>query len=144
MALEKAKTLLLSEGYTCVLTDTKEYYTSRQRGVAPLVQFLQQASVPEYCFAADKVVGKATAYLYVLLKIQALYAQVISRPALSVLQAHGITVVYDTLADNIINRKKDGICPFEETVMNIRDPKAAYDAILQKIAAMNLSIGGTI
>lgn len=142
MGLENAKALLVSEGYTCVLTDTKKYYTSCKRGVAPLVQFLQLGQIPPDCFAADKVVGKATAYLYVLLKIQALYAHVISKHALTVLQAHGITVEYETLVDNIINRSKDGICPFEEAVMEICDPETAYDAILKKIATMHIPIGG--
>lgn len=144
MGLETVKERLITEAYTCVLSDGAQFYTSQQRGVKPLVQFLQQGNIPAGCLAADKVVGKATAYLYVLLKIQAIYAQVISKPALSVLKAHGIAVVYDTLADNIINRKKDGICPFEEAVMDVRDPEAAYGAILRKMAAMNISLEETI
>jgi len=144
MALDKAKTLLLSEGHTCVLFGAKGYYTSKRRGVAPLVRFLQQGQIPPCCLAADKVVGKATAYLYILLKIQALYAQVISKPALAVLTAYGICVEYETLVENIINRAGDGICPFEEAVMDISHPQTAYDAILRKIAAMNISLEETI
>ena len=101
-----------------------------------MVQFLEQGNTPERLFAADKVVGRATAYLYVLLNIQALYAAVISEPAMAVLHAHGISVTYGTLVPNIINRKGDGICPFEEAVMDITDPQEALSAIRKKMTEM--------
>lgn len=136
--LEKAKSLLLTQGYTCVLTDGTAVYTSTRRGVKPLVDFLQGETVFTGFFAADKVVGRATAYLYALLGVTELYAQVISQPAAAVLQAHGISVHYDTLVPNIINRAGDGICPFEAAVMDISDPQSAYAAILQKMAQMQI------
>ena len=137
-ALEKAKSLLKAEGYTCVLTDGSAVHTSTRRGVKPLVDFLQSETNFSGFFAADKVVGRATAYLYVLLGIKALYAQVISQPAAAVLAEQGIAVYYDTLVPNIINRAGDGICPFEAAVMDISEPQRAYCAILQKMAQMNI------
>ena len=141
--LEDAKNRLDAEGYTCVITDGEKEYTSRQRGVKPLVQFLQQGCIPPQAHGADKVVGKATAYLYVLLQVRALYAQVISKPALAVLQNHGIFVQYRTLTENIINRTGDGICPFEQAVLEVNDPQSAYHAILQKMDAMHITLEDT-
>ena len=140
MTLENAKKLLEAGGYTCVLTDGTEVYTSTLRGVKPLVQFLEGGRIRPGCAAADKVVGRATAYLYVLLGVRGVYSQVISGPALAVLTAHGIEARYDTLVPNIINRKGDGICPFEAAVMEIADPEMAYAAILQKMRDMNITI----
>ena len=137
-ALEKAKSLLLSEGYTCVLTDGAAVHTSTRRGVKPLVDFLQGGTNFTGFFAADKVVGRATAYLYVLLGVKELYAQVISEPAAAVLAEHGIAVQWDTVVPNIINRAGDGICPFEAAVMDLTDPQSAYAAILQKMEQMNI------
>ena len=139
MALSKAKEILESGGYTCVLTDGTEVYTSTFRGVNPLVQFLKSEMIPWGFFAADKVVGKATAYLYVMLGVCEIYAQILSEPAEEVLKAHGIYVQYETLVPNIINRRGDGICPFEAAVMGIDDPEKAYDAILQKMHEMNIT-----
>jgi len=136
--LEKAKEILESVGYTCVLTNGDAVYTSTLRGVKPLVQFLESDTAFAGFSAADKVVGRATAYLYVLLGVQALYAQVISRPALAVLQEHGIHTQYGNLVSNIINRKGDGICPFEAAVMEITDPQKAYTAIRQKMQEMHI------
>ena len=140
MSLVVTKDILESGNYTCVLTDRMSLYTSCQRGVKPLVQFLEKKNIPENLFAADKVVGRATAYLYVLLKVQALYAKIISEPAIAVLQAHGITVSYESLVPNIINRRGDGICPFEEAVMGIEDPEAAYAAILKKMDSLQINL----
>lgn len=135
-----AKEILIAGGYTCVLTDGGAVYTSTDRGVKPLVRFLESGEVPAGLSAADKVVGRATAYLYALLKVKEVYAQVISQPAVEVLREHGIGVRYHKLVPNIINRKGDGICPFEAAVLEIRDANSAYDAIRKKMAAMNITL----
>ncbi len=140
MVLRKAKETLESGGYTCVLTDGTIVYTSKLRGVKPLVQFLESGTIPSGFSAADKVIGRATAYLYVLLGVREVYAQIISEPAAEVLRAKGIHVQYGTLVPNIINRKGDGICPFEAAVMEITEPSLAYEAILSKMKEMNISI----
>ena len=140
MALTKAKAILESGGYTCVLTDGTTVYTSMLRGVKPLVQFLKNGTIPPGLSAADKVVGRATAYLYVLLEVHEIYAQIISEPAAEVLQAKGIHVQYKKKVPNIINRKGDGICPFEVAVMEIKEPIMAYEAILHKMQEMNITI----
>ena len=140
MVLRKAKETLESGGYTCVLTDGTSVYTSKLRGVKPLVQFLESGTIPSGFSAADKVIGRATAYLYVLLGVREVYAQIISEPAAEVLRAKGIHVQYGTLVPNIINRKGDGICPFEAAVMEVTEPSLAYEAILSKMKEMNISI----
>ena len=135
-----AKQILLSGGYTCVLTDGKTVLTSTDRGVKPLVRFLESGEIPAGFSAADKVVGRATAYLYVLLKVKEVYSQIISQPAVAVLRENGVEVVYDKLVPNIINRKGDGICPFEAAVMEISCPDLAYAAIRGKMAEMNITL----
>ena len=138
--LERAKTELDAGEYTCVLALEESIYTSTFRGVRPLVSWYESGL--ELCgySAADKVVGRATAFLYVMLGVKAVYARVMSRGALEVLQKNGIYAEYGTLADNIINRKGDGICPFEAAVLEINDTDAAYEAIRTKMREMNISI----
>ena len=135
-----AKEILITGGYTCVLTDGQMVFTSTDRGVKPLVRFLESGEIPAGVSAADKVVGRATAYLYVLLKVKEVYSQVISQPAVDVLLENGVGVLYDKLVPNIINRKGDGICPFEAAVMDIHEPEQAYAAIRRKMAEMNITI----
>jgi hypothetical protein len=130
--LQKAKHLLESENYTCVVCQEDLVYTTRERGVAPLLQWLD----PELNFAgfsaADRVVGRGAAFLYCLLGVREVYARVMSQPARDVLNAHGIATYADTVVDGIINRKGTGPCPFEAAVIHITDPQQALTAIREK------------
>lgn len=136
--LDNAKNLLLSDNYTCVLCRGEAVHTSTFRGVRPLVQWLRSGTDFSNFCAADKVIGRATAFLYLLMGIQTVYAHVISRPALGVFQTYGIHVEYGQLVENIINRRGDGLCPFEAAVLDIQDPQSAYTAILNKMVEMNI------
>lgn len=133
--LEKAKMLLVKTDSTCVLCSGEIILTDKRRGVRPLLDLLEgDANVAGFA-AADKVVGKAAAYLYCLLNIKCLYAQVISQPALDVLTKTGIQIEYDQLVPAIQNRTKDGFCPMESAVLKINTPeealRAIYDALEQ-------------
>ena len=127
--LEKAKMLLVKTDSTCVLCSGEIILTDKRRGVRPLLDLLEgDANVAGFA-AADKVVGKAAAYLYCLLNIKCLYAQVISQPALDVLTKTGIQIEYGQLVPAIQNRTKDGFCPMESAVLKINTPEEALRAI---------------
>ena len=134
--LNNARLRLTAGNYTCVLCKENIYYTSTRRGVAPLLQWLEEGLPLDGFSAADKVVGRAAALLYRLLGVRELYAAVISRGALEVLNQGGIAVCYDTLTDGIINRAGNGPCPMEAATRDITDPALAPAAIrlaLQKL-----------
>ena len=140
--LEKAKKILVESDYTCVLCKGEKTYTSTHRGVRPLIEWFESDKIFEGFSAADKVVGRGAAFLYVLLGVNAVYSHVISYAALEVLREHNITVEYNTAVENIINRQGDGICPFEKTVLNITDANKAYMAIKQKMYEMGIGSKG--
>ena len=131
--IEKAKRLLDEGGYTCVLCGAGGTLTARERGVKPLADWLQNGVLLHGFCAADKVVGKATAFLYCMLEVRSVYGRVMSAPALQVLQSHGITAQYDTLVEHIVNRAGDGICPFEQAVWDVTEPEEAWQKIRQKL-----------
>lgn len=132
--LERAKSLLVPPA-TCVLAKGEDLIVREERGVAPLVA-LYREGIPEGYSAADRVVGRAAAFLYVLLGVKAVYAAIISAPAMGVLRGHGIAVEAETVVDRIVNRAGDGLCPMESAVMDTEDPRAAYAAVTEKLAAM--------
>ncbi len=134
--LKKAKELLISSNYTCVLLLGKNTFTSTKRGVSPLLELIDSKKSYKGYYAADKVVGKATAFLYTILDVKAVYASVISEGALSALKSCGILVEYGRIVKNIINRRGDGICPFEEAVLDLNDASAAYKVIEQLYTKM--------
>ena len=134
--LEKAKMLLAKTDNTCVLCSGEIILTDKRRGVRPLLDLLEGCTNVAGFAAADKVVGKAAAYLYCLLKIKCLYAQVISQPALDVLSKTDIHVEYGQLVPAIQNRTKDGFCPMESAVLNIHSPEEALSAIYNALAQL--------
>lgn len=129
--LRKAWQLLESGSYTCVLCRGEITHTSCHRGVRPLMELLGEDVVG--FSAADKVVGKATALLYCLLGIKALWAGVISDAALDVLAAHNIPVQWELRVPQIQNREGTGRCPMEQATEHISDPKDAPAAIRAKL-----------
>ena len=134
--LEKAKMLLHRTGSTCVLCNNDIILTDKRRGVRPLLDLLEGQTDVAGFSAADKVVGKAAAFLYCLLDVKCLYAAVISQPALDVLQQFGIETTYSELVPAIRNRTGDGYCPMESAVWEITDPKDALKAILDTLARL--------
>jgi len=129
--MNRAKALLDTGDYTCVLCRGDRVYTSTHRGVKPLLELLD-TDVAGFC-AADKVVGKATALLYSLLQIKAVHAKIISRAAIDVLQAQGIRASWDWEVEYIKNREGNGRCPMEMATQNISDPREALVAIENKL-----------
>lgn len=136
--LMQARQLLISQGYTCVLCSGQRVYTATARGVKPLADWVKSGTDLAGFSAADKVVGKATAFLYCLLGVRAVHAHVMSAAAREVLQSHGIEAYWDTLVDAIINRRGDGPCPFEAAVWQITEPQQALDAIRLKQKQMGI------
>lgn len=130
--LERAREILGSGGYTCVLCRGDEVHTASARGVRPLVQWLDSKLPLRGFCAADKVVGRATAFLYVLLGVRAVHARVMSTPARMALEENGIRALCDVEVEGIINRRGDGPCPFEEAVLGTTDPGKALTAIRKK------------
>lgn len=130
--LQNARALLESGNYTCVVCKNDLVYTTCQRGVAPLLHWLDSNLDLSDFSAADRVVGRGAAFLYCLLGVKEVYSKIMSRPAEQVLQAHGIHAEAETFVDGIINRTGTGPCPFEAAVMNITDPEKALTAIRNK------------
>lgn len=133
--LVKARQLLEENGYTCVLCKGTETHVRTERGVRPLVEMLRERRFPGYS-VADRVVGKATAFLYVLLGVRDVYTPVASESAIQVLRAHGIGIICDLTVPAILNRSRTGFCPMETAVRDIEDPFLARTVIeetLQKL-----------
>ena len=135
--LENAHRILSEGQYTCVLCRGADTVTDSRRGVKPLLELLESGRTFAGYSAADKVVGKAAAFLYCLLGVTALHAGVISQPALTVLENAGITVRYDTLVPAIRNRTGDGFCPMETAVWALTDPTLAPQAIREALQRLS-------
>lgn len=135
--LQKATAILAEGEYTCVLCLGTAVHTSALRGVKPLLDWLDSGEDLRGFCAADRIVGNAAAFLYVLLGVSAVYADVMSEKAKQTLESHGIEAVCALEVSGIINRINTGPCPMEQAVSGISDPDAALAAIKSKLIELN-------
>lgn len=131
--LEYAINILINENLTLALYDGKKLITSRERGIKPLLNLFESGKDFKNFSAADKVIGKAAAFMYVLLGIKEIFSDVVSEKALEVFKNYSIHIEYNQCSSNIINRTKTDICPMEKAVLNIGSEKEAYKAIRAKL-----------
>ena len=136
--LNRAKKMLTENGYTCVFVSDDNIISSYERGVKPLLALLDKEEnvLVSYC-GADKVVGRAAAFLYVLLGIKELYAAIISDGACEVLNRYGISFTYGTRVKRIINRSGDGFCPMESCTLECTEPSEALNEIRNTLLIIN-------
>ena len=135
--LTKAKQILLDNNHRLVIIMDDIITTSNERGVKALLNLLDGSTDFSGAYAADKVVGKAAAMIYVLLGIKELYASVISDGAKAIVESQGILLEYDEAVPYIVNRQGDGVCPMELAVGDEKDPEKAVEKV--KIKLLQLS-----
>ena len=135
--LEKAKSLL--PGNSCALVREESCIVSRERGIFPILNLIKEGFSLQGFSIADKVIGRAVAFLFIKAKVKEVYGETMSVGADELLNKHGIPHSYGTLAEKIINRSGDGLCPMEESVEGIDDVDEAYIAINRKVKSLQKS-----
>ncbi len=106
---------ILHSGNHSLVIDNGTIHTYDGRGVKDLLHiYTTESQILNGSTLADKVVGKGAAALMILGGIKAVYADVISIPALNLLNDAHIQVEYANVVRNIINRAGTGVCPVEK------------------------------
>ena len=134
--MEIARETLEKENCTCVAFNGEKIVKSFERGVKPLLEMIDEGTDLSGYSAADRVVGRAAAFLYVKLKISEVYSYVLSRPAIEIFNRYRIPVRYEKLVDVIVNRTNTGLCPMESSVMDTNDPEEAERKIRKKLSEL--------
>lgn len=131
--LQKAKQYLHARNCTFVAVKDENYFVSQKRGVAPLLEQIDSNTLLNGFSVADKVIGKASAFLYLLLQPAAVYTDLISLPALNLLVQNNIPIEYKNQTQAIRNRTNTGFCPMETAVKSCHSPQEALHLIRQTV-----------
>jgi hypothetical protein len=135
--LEKAKNILSNENASFALVNGEQVFTSKESGVRPLLQLLDEnSSMLSGASVADRVVGRAAALLMTLGGVKEVYGAVMSRPGFDALKQHGIGFDLGELVANINNKSKTGLCPMEQACIGTDDPAEARGRIMQAVLSM--------
>ena len=132
--IELAKNAL--SGHSIALCRNGEVITDDGRGISPMMKFIAEGRELSGYSAADVIVGKAAAMLFVKAGIVCVHAKTLSEAGKEFLEAHDIPCTYDSLTERIIDSSGTDICPMEKTVADIWDPETGYDALERRIAEM--------
>ena len=132
--LEKAKSALF--GHSIALCRGENLVTDDSRGIAPMMKFIGEGRDLRGFSAADLVVGRAAAFLFIKAGISAVYAENLSRGGLELLEKAGIYTEYKNLAEYILNRRGDGICPMEDAVASAENPDDACFLIKKRMSEL--------
>jgi hypothetical protein len=136
--VQEARALIQSGKAECVLVVNGEVFSPKSgRGVNPLLDFYEKT--PQQMAGAivvDKVIGRAAAAIAISGKAGAVYGELMSEDGAEFLQRHGITVGYTKMVPRILNQKRDGLCPLEQSVLGIDDPAKAVAALKIRIAEL--------
>ena len=137
MNIEEMKSLLNKDDIVCVVSKGDQVLTSNLKGIRPWIKWLREnPELLEDAVVVDKVVGKAAAMLMIVSKIKSLYTPVMSENALQYLSSQAIDFSYDRTVDYIKNNEKNGLCPMEQTVIDVDDAQQGYLLLLDKIAVL--------
>lgn len=133
--------LLHAGKYSCVIMNGTDIRTFTRRGVADLYDLYQEdAAFMKGAAVADKVIGKGAAALMALGGVKAVYADVISTPALILLQEAHIKVTFGLEVPAIENRDKSGWCPLESACRQMKSPAEIYPVIRNFITRIRMNI----
>ena len=133
--LDRAKAYLAA-GCTCAACRDDRYFESRERGVKPLLSWLDEGTDLMGYSAADKAVGAGAAMLYCLLGVRRVHGKIMSVSAVKILRAQGIEASWDLLAEHILNRSKSGLCPMECALMGTEDPEDGLPIIRRTLQSL--------
>jgi uncharacterized membrane protein len=109
--------------------------TEMGRGIGPVLKLYDEGVLKD-AYVVDKIIGKAAAMILTEGGATACYALTMSRAAKDWLTSHGVKANCRDCVDVIINRAGDGMCPMEETVLNIDDAKEGIEAVRHKRAEL--------
>ena len=125
------KNKLISENLTCVISDNKEIiFTSKNRGVAPLIDFINSFKNKGNYYLADKVIGKTAALLCIKAGIMYVNTIVLSTPAKIIFQRNLISSEFEIEVSAITNRDNTGLCPMEILSKGVTTPDEMYDKVV--------------
>ena len=131
--MEKIKKMLHEGNHSLVIrTDIDEIFAFDGRGISDLLQLLHVSpDLLAGAVVADKVVGKAAAALMIMGGIKAVFADIVSLPALQLFAsaAPEIEVSYGNKVEYIVNRHHAGWCPMELACKDARTPEECLENI---------------
>ena len=137
-AIKTAREKIAAGTAGCVIIKNgKIIHDENGRGISPILDiYRQHPDKMKDSFLVDKVIGKAAAMVAICGKVKYVHAELICDSAVEILKKHNTAVTYTKRVKDILNRRRDGLCPMEKTVLNISCPAKGVTALEAAVAKM--------
>ena len=103
-----------------------------EHGIKPLLIQIKKKGLKN-AVAVDKVIGKAAALLMVYGKVKRVHTNIIAKDAIKIFEKYNVKYSYNEIVDLIQDMKKNGLCPMEQKVLNIDNPRKAYKIFIKRV-----------
>lgn len=132
--LSKIKEKLYKENASLVVLysngEIKTYFQNRINDIKDILK--ENKLALKDAVIADKVIGKVAGSILAVSGVKEIYADVISKFAIPVLEENNIKYEYKNLADYVINNSKTGMCPMENKYKDEKDIYKIYDEMINQ------------
>lgn len=131
--LEVVKERLYSTNASLVVQyangEVKEYYQNRIKDIKEILQNDKQAL--QGATIADKVIGKVASSILTVAGVKEIYADVMSRYAIPILEENDVRYEYKNLVEYVQNNDKTGMCPMESKYREEIDIDKIYKEMIE-------------
>ena len=124
----RLESFLKSSDAIWVISPAGIIFQSQQRGIAPLLCYIEQTPAPDEVVILDKVTGNAAALLMKKACCREVFSPIGSEMAAETLKDFGIVCHFTQTVPYIINREGSGKCPFE-TMSTGKSPDEFYELV---------------
>ena len=108
--------------------EIKEYYQNRIKDIKAILQ--ENENALKGAIIADKVIGKVAGSILAISGIKEIYADVISKLAIPVLEKYGVKYEYSKKVEYIENNDKTGMCPMENKYKDEQNAEVIYKEMI--------------
>lgn len=108
--------------------ECKEYYQNRINDIRDILK--ENKDALKDAIVADKVIGKVAGSILTVAGVKQIYADVMSKYAIPVLEESHIKYEYKTLTEYVINNAKTGVCPMENKYKDEKDINKIYEEMI--------------
>jgi hypothetical protein len=129
------RTIRAADATLCATHNGILVYQLTGRGIGVLVLAVEEERVVGHgpLDWGDKLVGRAAALLFTLVRPRSVFALTMSTGAQDVLRTAGIPFACDSVILDVLNRTGTGPCPIEAAVRGVDEPLVALD-ILKRVS----------
>lgn len=109
--------------------EIKEYYQNRIKDIKDILK--NDETALKGAVIADKVIGKVASSILTIAGVKEIYADVMSKYAIPVLEENNIKYDYKNLTDYVQNNSKTGMCPMENKYKDVKDINIVYNEMIK-------------